>query len=75
MKKKNHFPVTFKQRLIIINADEKKSKLLQIKKGDPLYYFQYIGFDKDKNIVEYTESYTPCSKTIFSIEAKNKNVD
>ncbi|NBK97574.1 MAG: GntR family transcriptional regulator [Erysipelotrichia bacterium] len=70
MKTKGHFPVQFDQKLIIIEADEKLAKQLGIKLQDPLYYFEFIGTDKAGNVVEYTESYIRCDKTIFTYEAK-----
>ncbi|MDL2276247.1 GntR family transcriptional regulator [Breznakia sp. OttesenSCG-928-G09] len=70
MESKGHFPIKFEQRLIIIEADEKLAKQMGIHTNDPLYYFEYLGKDKDGNVVEYTESYIRCDKAVFTYEAK-----
>ncbi|TDW16380.1 GntR family transcriptional regulator [Breznakia blatticola] len=69
MARKGRFPQKFKQRLIIIEADEKLAKQMGIKINDPLYYFEYIGQDSEGHIVEYTESYLRCDKAVFTYEA------
>ena len=70
MQTKGHYPVTFDQKLIIVEADEKLAKLLKVKLKEPLYYFEFIGSDHAGNIVEYTESYIRCDKAVFTYEAK-----
>ena len=70
MQTKGHFPVSFDQKLIIVEADEKLAKQLNIKLKDPLYYFEFIGSDNAGNVVEYTESYIRCDKAVFTYEAK-----
>lgn len=70
MQTKGHFPVSFDQKLIIVEADEKLAKQLNVKLKDPLYYFEFIGSDNAGNVVEYTESYIRCDKAVFTYEAK-----
>lgn len=73
MKSKDHFPVDFDQKLILIESDEKLCKQLDIPLGTPVYYFEYIGRDSLGITVEYTECYVRCDKAEFSYEAKRNN--
>lgn len=70
MKSKGHFPVTFNQKLILVEADERLSKQMGVGLGTPVYYFEFIGTDNNGNVVEYTESYMHCGKAVFTYEAK-----
>ena len=75
MRSREHLPVSFRQKLIIIAADEKLAKQLSIPLGDPLYYFEFTGIDEAGNLVEYTESYIRCDKTTFIYEAMRDNTN
>ncbi|MGM0114235.1 GntR family transcriptional regulator [Enterococcus sp. DIV0187] len=66
MKSKDHLPVEFNQKLIIIGAEERVAKQLQIAVGTPVYYFELISKDRYGNTVEYTETFVSCEKTVFS---------
>ena len=66
MKSKNHFPVDFDQKLIIIESDGRISKLLGVPDGTPTYYFEFISRDQYGNVVEYTETYVNCEKAVFN---------
>lgn len=57
MESKQHRPIKVSQSMQVIPAEDKEARLLKIKKGIPLYYIIYHGFDKQGNAVEYTESY------------------
>lgn len=57
MEARDHMPQHFHQRLIVIPAADKEARHLGIRPESPVFFMQYIGADKDYNIVEYTESY------------------
>jgi GntR family transcriptional regulator len=65
-------PKKFNQKLRLIENAEKEAEHLKIKKGSPLYYFEFIGMDGDMEIVEYTESYIRCDKCEFRFTATTK---
>ncbi len=72
MKSKEHFPIDFDQKLIIIEAHERLAKLLDVSPSTPVYYFEFISRDQFGNVVEYTETYIDCEKTVFSFEVEKK---
>ena len=57
MQANGHLPIHFIQNLIICDANEKISDLLNVKKGSAIFKIEYQAADKDYNIVEYTKSY------------------
>lgn len=71
MDSKGHMPRNFSQNLTIIEAGEKEAAALGINKGQPLFYFEYIGADRNYNIVEYTENYMDPSKVEFRYDASS----
>ena len=58
---RNHCPYTFKRELIVSFPSNRISKLLK-NKGYPVYSFQYIGYDQNGEVVEYTRSYIRSDK-------------
>ncbi len=64
MDTKGHRPIRFKRSLILMNPSERVDKLLE-SKGQPVYSFQYIGYDNDGNISEYTQSYMRSDKGTY----------
>lgn len=57
MESKQHRPIDVSQSVQVIPALDKEARILKVKKGSPLYYIVYHGFDEQSNAVEYTESY------------------
>lgn len=70
MDSETHMPKKFIQKLQIIEATEKERNYLELNKKDPVYYFEFIGYDEAGAIVEYTESYTRCDKFEYKFDAK-----
>jgi len=64
-----HMPVIFGQKLQMISLGSREAKYLELSEGEPIYYFEFIGRDKNGMIVEYTESYERCDKTVFRFNA------
>lgn len=64
MAKNNHDPCDFHRSLIVQFPDDRIAKLLG-NLVEPVYRFQYIGFDKEKNVVEYTHSYIRSDKSTY----------
>lgn len=58
---RNHCPYTFKRELIVSFPSNRISKMLK-NKGYPVYSFQYIGYDQNGEVVEYTRSYIRSDK-------------
>ncbi|MCB6994553.1 GntR family transcriptional regulator [bacterium 210820-DFI.6.37] len=65
----SHMPINFMQKLQIIEASQKERTYLELGRKDPVYYFEFVGYDREGNIVEYTESYTRCDKFIYTFDA------
>lgn len=57
METKDHLPVHFSQSCIICDANSNIAELLGVEKGTTVFKFEYIGADKDYNLVEYTDTY------------------
>ncbi len=70
MDSKQHMPRKFIQQLRIIEVTEKERAYLELGKKDPVYYFEFIGYDEQGSIVEYTESYNRCDKFEYKFDAK-----
>ena len=64
MATKDHDPCDFHRSLIVQFPDERVSKLLGNMK-EPVYRFQYIGYDQENNVVEYTHSYIRSDKSTY----------
>ena len=64
MATKDHDPCDFHRSLIVQFPDDRISKLLG-NLVEPVFRFQYIGFDKKKNVVEYTHSYIRSDKSTY----------
>lgn len=69
MESKGHMPIYFDQKLQVVEVPEKECRHLSLKRRQPVYYFEFIGRDKQNTIVEYTESYTRADKTEFRFTA------
>lgn len=70
MDARDRMPAYFNERFMIIDAPEREGKLLGVNPGDPLYYMEFVCFDRDKQRVEYTESYARCDK--FQLNFSNR---
>jgi len=69
MKSKGQDPITFKQNMILIKCSMPQAKLLSIEVNDPLYLFEYVGYDQKGKIVEFTRSFIRCDRVIFNYHA------
>ncbi len=70
MDSKQRMPRKFIQQLRIIEATEKERTYLELEKKEPVYYFEFIGYDEQGTIVEYTESYNRCDKFEYKFDAQ-----
>ncbi len=68
MKSKKHFPVSFTQSMIVQKISHPINKIMSIKEESFLYVLEYIGKDKNGNIVEFTKSYLRSDKAIYGFE-------
>lgn len=62
-------PKNFIQKLQIIEASEKERGYLELERKEPVYYFEFVGYDESGTIVEYTESYNRCDKFEYAFDA------
>lgn len=62
-------PKNFIQKLQLIEASEKERGYLELEKKEPVYYFEFVGYDESGTIVEYTESYNRCDKFEYTFDA------
>lgn len=65
-----HMPKKFIQKLQIIEVTRKEREYLGLKEKDPVYYFEFIGYDERGIIVEYTESYNRCDRFEYKFDAQ-----
>jgi GntR family transcriptional regulator len=70
MEAHGHLPIQFNQRLVICEATEKITDLLNIEKGTVIYMIEDQGADSNYNLVEYTRSYFKPAFTEFNIKAQ-----
>ncbi|MGD1816146.1 MAG: GntR family transcriptional regulator [Pleomorphochaeta sp.] len=68
MKSKQHFPVSFTQSMIVQKISHPIDKIMAIDEESFLYVLEYIGKDKNGNIVEFTKSYLRSDKAIYGFE-------
>lgn len=57
MEKQALKPVSFERKMSIEPAPKSIANLLEIPKNQFIYCFEFIGYTKDKQIIEYTKSY------------------
>ncbi|MDD2484417.1 MAG: GntR family transcriptional regulator [Eubacteriales bacterium] len=65
MEAHKHMPVAFEQKFRIIPVPQKEAKYLDLDQGQVVYYFEFLGFDENGILVEYTESFTRTDKAEF----------
>ena len=70
MEIQGHYPEKLISYLQIKNVPEKYAKLLEIKEGKKIFFFNYHCYDKEGNPVEYTLSYNKPEFTSFSFSTK-----
>lgn len=70
MESENHMPVEIKTALSISKLPKEYLKYLKIKNDKKVFYFRYIGYDKDDNTVEFTQSYNLTEYTEFKFTIK-----
>ena len=59
MKSQNHLPVKFDETMMMVEAGEKLQKHLHLPSATSIVnYIEFIGYDENGNLVEYTESYS-----------------
>ncbi len=63
MDARKHMPVDFNQRFRIVEVSERERHLLGLRRNEPVFYFEFFGYDSDGRAVEYTESYVRCDRT------------
>ena len=68
MKSAGHDPESINRRLIMMPANDREAKLLEVSKEEPLYFFEFTGQDSDDHYVEYTRSFMRASQIRFSIQ-------
>lgn len=68
MDSKGHMPKKFRQKLQIVEVNERERGFLELHENDPVYYLEFIGYDELGLVVEYTESYARCDKFEFRFE-------
>jgi GntR family transcriptional regulator len=69
MTSKGRRPEHFNTKTKITTAPKKEAVLLGLKENDPIFFFEYVGFDVKGDVVEYTESYTRTDKTDLKFTA------
>jgi len=57
MESKGHRPVKIPSELCIVNIEEDYRKYLECEKDKKVFYFRYVGYDKNDKVVELTKSY------------------
>ena len=65
MDSKGNMPVSFAQKFQIIEVPKKEARYLDLKPGQVVYYFEFIGYAENGALVEYTESYIRTDKAEF----------
>mgnify|MGYP000852779910 FL=1 len=68
MKQKEHFPISFEQKLTIQKAFHPITKIMNIPSDSYIYNLEYIGHDSSGTVVEFTTSYMPCDKAEYGFE-------
>lgn len=57
MEAEGHMPVHFIQELEVCTANERVAEMLGVERGTAIFKIEYVGADKDMNVVEFTKSY------------------
>lgn len=70
MEVQGHYPQKIVSYLQIKDVPPKYAKLLEIKESKKIFLFNYHGFDKDKNMIEFTFSYNKPEFTSFHFSTK-----
>lgn len=68
MEKKNHFPISFEQSMIVQKASHPFDTIMSIDEESFVYVLEYTGRDGSGNIVEFTKSYLRCNQAIYGFE-------
>ena len=63
MDARKHMPIDFNQRFKIIEVSDREGSLLGLRRNEPVFYFEFSGYDSEGRAVEYTESYVRCDRT------------
>lgn len=70
MDMQGHYPKKLVSYLQIKDVPQKYAKSLEIKEGKKIFLFNYHGFDKDENMVEFTLSYNKPEFTSIHFSTK-----
>ena len=65
MNNKNHLPVEFGQKLMVVGCPQREAGQLEIDPGTAVFCFEYTGRDRSGRIVEFTRTYIRTDKTNF----------
>lgn len=73
MEMQGHYPNKIVSYLQIKNVPQKYEKMLELREGKKIFFFNYHAFDKDENMVEYTLSYNIPEYTSFHFSTKKQS--
>lgn len=62
MEIKNHMPSDVNETMTVQKVKHPIERIMKIDSDDFLFVYEFIGRDKQNNVVEYTVSYTRCDK-------------
>ena len=65
MNNKNHMPVEFGQRLMVVGCPQREAGQLEIEPRTAVFCFEYTGRERSGRIVEFTRTYIRTDKTNF----------
>jgi GntR family transcriptional regulator len=70
MDSRGHIPEKYDKRLCLIRLFPKEARYLELPVDAPAFSFELTGVDREKQPVEYTESYVRCDKAEFSFTVR-----
>lgn len=70
MEMQEHYPDKIISYLQIEDVPKKYTELLNITEGKKVFFFNYYGYDKDQNMIEYTLSYNIPEYTSFQFSTR-----
>ena len=72
MESVGHLPVSFDQRMVIEKARRPFKKVMGLSDDSYVYALEFIGKDKDGNIVEFTRTYLRTEYSIYTFDIDSK---
>lgn len=70
---KNHLPIEFRRKLIVVKCPKREANYLNIPIGTPVYLFEDIGRDKTGRIVEFVNTYTRTDQVKLTFNSYKDN--